>query len=92
MANASGLASAAIRTFSVRSLELQRPRSLVQIGGAQRPKSNILAFEDLAVDPVRRRRHSFQRMEIRWESSWECSATMGIGPGSPGAYASVRLL
>src|SRR6267378_6877488 len=29
------LASAAIRTFSARSLELQHPRSLVQIGGPQ---------------------------------------------------------
>jgi hypothetical protein len=35
LASASGLAPTGVRTFSARSLELQHPRSLVQIGGPQ---------------------------------------------------------
>ena len=48
VANASGLASTGIRTFSARSLELQHPRSLVQIGGPQ-----PLAGEQVIRIPVR---------------------------------------
>ena len=56
--SASDLGTDRDSTFSVRSLELQHPRSLVQIGGSQSPKSNSLIFEVDLFWQAPRRRHS----------------------------------